>query len=71
MNAVRYFYVRADPRSAKARNDRVYHNAQCPKLAQHNLKSGTYEPVEQPPNGYRPAEGAADDQRGSLKADAA
>jgi len=47
-------YVRAEPRSSKARNDRVYHNANCPKLSQRNLKSNAYERVAEPPDGSRP-----------------
>lgn len=53
MSAVRYVYVRATPRSWKARNDRVYHNAQCPKLAQRNVKPTDYKRVPQPTGGYR------------------
>ncbi len=53
LNAVRHFFVRAHPQSAKARRDRVFHNAQCPKLAQRNLKPDAYVRVEQPPDGYR------------------
>jgi hypothetical protein len=53
LNVARHFYVRAAPQSAKARSDRVYHNVQCPKLAQRNLKPGAYVRVKQPPDGYR------------------
>ena len=53
MSAVRYVYVRANPRSSKARNDRVYHNAECPKLDQRNVKSTDYVRVPQPTSGYR------------------
>ena len=45
-------YIRADPGWA-ARNDPVYHNEQCPKLTQRNLKPGTYKRVEKPPPGHR------------------
>jgi hypothetical protein len=53
-NVTREVYVRAEPMSWKARNEVVYHNANCPKLSQGNVKSNAYRPVAEPPDGSRP-----------------
>lgn len=53
MNLAREYYIRTAPKSA-ARADPVYHSADCPKLAQRNLKRDSYRQVDRPPEGYRP-----------------